>query len=50
MEKAIHQKDTEIHLEVMTYVQKEQGSILLPVEHIQVGGRSLEGQALSMCE
>lgn len=35
MEKAIHQKDTEVHLEVMTYAQKEQGSILLPLGHIQ---------------
>lgn len=34
----------------MPYVQKEQGLVLLPVGHIQVGGRSLGGQALLMCE
>lgn len=30
----------------MPYVQKEQGLVLLPVGHIQVGGRSFGGQAL----
>lgn len=50
MKKSIHQKNTKVCLEVMAYFQKEQDSILLLVEHIQVGGRSLGGQALLICE
>lgn len=49
MKEAIHQKDTEVCLEVMAYFQKEQGSVLLS-GRVWVGGRSLGGQALLMCE
>lgn len=45
-----HQKATKVHLEVTAFFQKEQGSILLPVRHVQVGGRSLRDQSLLTCE